>query len=352
MRYPLLASFALCALCLVTSCSKNSTPPTAPPGGGSVAKDRFLLVDWNSDLWRVDLLTGLTVAMTADSFVIEDYNATYTADGAHIVWQRFSSPGTGYDVWVMDSLGANKHLLQSGYLWQIGACSPTNRILYTRRSTGLTGEDVMLTDLSGSGPTQLTSDPDLKVQPEWSPAGDQISYLGGPRVSDAQPQPGDSTDIYLMQATGSGRAKLAVTTGTEVFACWSPDGTKLAFVRIDGSSYRLYVRAASGGSDQLIADVTWAGVHRFEHWAAWSPDGTRLFYRAATDGHLYAAPSTGGAGVDISAEGADGPCVSAGGSKLAYSTDAGTIVVCNLDGSAKRTVYGPRPERPVVESFR
>jgi TolB protein len=54
---------------------------------------------------------------------------------------------------------------------------------------------------------------------------------------------------------------------------WSPDGSRLAFIRIEGGSKRVHV-ARADGSD--AAPVTPPGQHAIH--PAWTPDGTAILY--------------------------------------------------------------------------
>ena len=75
-----------------------------------------------------------------------------------------------------------------------------------------------------------------------------------------------------------------LTTGTaDAAPAWSPDGTKIAFLRADGGPAQVWLLPASGGEpEQETSLPLGAGA------PAWSPDGTKIAFGAAVD--LHAMP--------------------------------------------------------------
>jgi Tol biopolymer transport system component len=56
---------------------------------------------------------------------------------------------------------------------------------------------------------------------------------------------------------------------------WSPDGKRLAFVRLDGRSSQIYIARADGRGARLL-DTGFA----FSFNPAWAPDGRRIAFAA------------------------------------------------------------------------
>lgn len=83
--------------------------------------------------------------------------------------------------------------------------------------------------------------------------------------------------IYTVRPDGTGVRRL--TNGPDRNPTWSPDGTKIAFVRFDGGrdySHALMVMNADGTEERRVAPVATWRVHDFD----WSPDSTRIAYGA------------------------------------------------------------------------
>ncbi|HNF27467.1 MAG TPA: hypothetical protein PKV80_23555, partial [Leptospiraceae bacterium] len=109
--------------------------------------------------------------------------------------------------------------------------------------------------------------------PVWSPDGSKIVFV---RLSS------DSTsNIYLMNADGSGVVQVTKGTGYDSSPVWSPDGTKIAFQRKTSSSSSgsvIYTILTDGTSETSITgstSTTAAGPK-------WSPDGSKLAYTSTT----------------------------------------------------------------------
>ena len=69
------------------------------------------------------------------------------------------------------------------------------------------------------------------------------------------------SDIYVMNADGSGRRRLTRSPQNDGDPVWSPDGRRLAFVRVRGGRSDIYVVNADG-----------SGLRRLAHAIAFRPD--------------------------------------------------------------------------------
>jgi dipeptidyl aminopeptidase/acylaminoacyl peptidase len=135
------------------------------------------------------------------------------------------------------------------------------------------------------GPARvLTSGPGMSELPSWSPDGSWIAYDYSPTVGG----PGFHDVLYRMDADGRNPRLLGDPDAFDVQPAVSPDGTKVAFLRLnaDGEFGSIWVRdIASGEELQLVA----AGSD--VETPAWSPDGRWVMYtrdltvlRVASDG--------------------------------------------------------------------
>ncbi|MCX4696973.1 amidohydrolase family protein [Streptomyces sp. NBC_01408] len=160
----------------------------------------------------------------------------------------------------------------------------------------------------GSPATQLTP-PDLEPgRPVFSPDGRHLAmsaYRGG------------AFHIWVMGADGSGLRRLTDGPFDHRAPAWSPDGCSLAFCSerggdpVAGSPYRIWAVALTGGGPRRLTGLPGQpGPGQEGDWEdfdpVWSPDGTRvLFVRGTATGETLTARTL--ASVAVAAADAGGP---------------------------------------------
>ncbi len=257
-------------------------------------------------------LTPLTSAPEVDRFPI------WSPDGTRIAFA--ASRDLSLALVVMDADGGHRITL-ADHLGAIAGVrgavnfgstipmswSPDGRhIAYVTSSEDGPHLYVTPTDRPGAqriGPADLYA-----FSPSWSPDGKQIAFrrvYGG-----AQPD-----EVWVIRPDGEGLVSLSNSVAVkDVFpgAAWAPDGTRLAFLG-EGSSHNsdVYVINADGTGQRNVTNTP-----EDEQWANWSPDGTRLVFSWFGDadgtfmidanGSNRVALSTGGHGISTSAWSPDG----------------------------------------------
>ena len=151
--------------------------------------------------------------------------------------------------------------------------SPDGRTIYF-------GRYVVRTD--GSGARRL---PYIPLTAVWSPDGRRIAFARKPdwcrrtRHGCYSAQ----SDIYVMNADGSGARTLTHNALQNAEPAWSPDGRKIAFRSTRNGNRDIYVMNADGsGKRNLTRNAAW------DSRPSWSPDGRKIAFVSNRDGRLEA----------------------------------------------------------------
>jgi Tol biopolymer transport system component len=195
--------------------------------------------------------------------------------------------------------------------------------------------DLFLMDADGSNQRLLVStlgEQNGVSWPAWSPDGRHLVF--------AEPPVGEmQSDLWIVNADGSGRRNLTRTTNTtEMLADWSPDGRRIAFtnpghglwtIRPDGSDRRLLLNDASD--------------------AAWSPDGRRITYMGGVNGafEIKVANADGGDARVVFAQQPGGvvghPAFTADSNYVVYDADPDGVQDTYINTTNPRVEGGPLP---------
>jgi Tol biopolymer transport system component len=209
------------------------------------------------------LRTGLGLALIAGTLTLAATPASAAA--GKIVYD------SGSHIWIMDENGTNK------------------------------------VDLMATGWTGIAASPTL------SPDGSTVAFAwtSGPTAGN---------EIFSMPAAPTpktGATQLTTNTVYDSSPQYSPDGTKIAFVRdvpngaMVPRNYEICTMDANGANPHRVtSDAT--GAYDFD--PTWSPDGTKIAYASAVDGYgcydegsmlflgfnqIYVAPAAGGGATDL-----------------------------------------------------
>jgi Tol biopolymer transport system component len=220
--------------------------------------------------------------------------------------------------------------------------------------------DIYVVDPKDGSYVNITPDDAQYFSPAWSPDGSQLAVARvvrhGTSVEDG---------IYVMNADGTGLRRVLDVTTPGVMSTgqiqWSPDGTRIAFVRsqaVHGGIgvqriQQLMVMEADGSNLRAVTQPEDGQVTSF----SWSPDGARIVYTKqflkpmdiygqdlAQD--LYVVPMDGGQPVALTNDGRSmDPAWSPDGTQIAFVSRRermegrrNTIYLMNADGTGRRVL--------------
>jgi Tol biopolymer transport system component len=218
-----------------------------------------------------------------------------------------------------------------------------------RKIAFVSGSKIYLMNADGSEHLALTKPQTAGRKLAWSPDGRRLSFLG----------PGGCGqfcfNLYVVNRDGSGLRNLTWKLATGGGAgtspasdpAWSPDGRKLAFVRLNaGLGDPIYVVNADGSG---LRNLTPKPVGAYAA-PAWSPDGRRIAFVSERDGNseVYVMNADGSGQRNLTrnpAYDAD-PAWSPDGRKIAFATNRDGsygVYVMNADGSGQRKLTQRSP---------
>lgn len=200
--------------------------------------------------------------------------------------------------------------------------SPQMRIAFTRNM----GTRIYVMNADGTNHRPLTTSDSW--EPAWSPDGTKIAYIRRSYTEsfhiplfqpDQYSRSVREGQIWVMDADGTNQVKLA---DEGAYPVWSPDSSQVAF----SDGYRLYLARADGTDTSRIAT-------RARN-PSWSPDGSRIVFEG-TGGEIYVTAADGSTSQLLRNRGAS-PVWSPDGTKIAYdnpTSDDGGIYIMNPDGT-------------------
>ena len=145
--------------------------------------------------------------------------------------------------------------------------------------------DIYVMAADGSDVQRLTRHRGLDGSPAWSPDGTRIAFVRDTDPPATGPMyPPRSLSIYVMDSDGSNVQRLTeFTTGGAI--SWSPDGARIAFDgNLDDGIWEIYVMQADGSNVQRLTNTPVRDAQSVA--PDWSPDGQKIAFDSTRDGNF------------------------------------------------------------------
>src|SRR5215217_4216450 len=160
-----------------------------------------------------------------------------------------------------------------------------------------TSYDIYVTNADGTGePIRITNQPGNESDLNWSPDGSKLLYVSTADTP-SFPNPGGDAEIYAMNPDGSGVvSRLTDNTAFDSTPDWSPDGKVIAFSSNRDGKPAIYKMNADGsGQTKIDYQAPCIDPHDSDLPRClgdgdpiWSPDGTKIaFMRTIRDSGYY-----------------------------------------------------------------
>lgn len=347
MNYPRRASVKLLApltlACLAAAfplqhAAQNASSKKQPSSNGKIVYQSDQAGDPGiNDVYTMDADGKHETRLTTNA--ADDAAPVWSPQGDKIAFVS-NRRGDGYEIYLMNADGSNQRPLRADAPVRAIAAdwSPDgSRLAYAE------GDDVYVIQVVAPGGGDSTSAPvnvsadkaagSQDMEPAWSPGGSKLVVRN---ATDC----GGCSDLYTVNADGSGRAQLTTAPGFEAGARWSPSGDFIAY-EADRLGRGLYVIDAQGVGPEVKVS---GGVGSLGG-GRWSPDGSRLAFTSLS-GPVHVVKSDGTALTVLTemAGTSSSPFWSPDGQKVAFQ-NGGDLHVVTADGAGRRAANYTKTRR-------